>query len=60
MHGFFDKWSGAPFLKGLDEEAAAKVSKEYSDAFVRFMKTGNPGEGWKTYDGTEKNLKMIQ
>lgn len=56
----FDKWKGAPFLQGLDEKAAAKVSKEYSDAFVRFMKTGNPGDEWEPYDGTEKTLKVIQ
>ena len=52
----FHQWEGAPFLDGIDMEEAARVSEEYSGAFVRFMKSGEPGGGWKAYDGTEETV----
>lgn len=52
----FKQWEGAPFLDGMDADAAARVSETYSGAFVRFMKSGEPGNGWKPYDGTKETV----
>jgi len=38
---------------------AARVSEEYSGAFVRFMKNGDPGGDWKAYDGTKETMAVF-
>lgn len=55
----FPQWKNAPFLQNMDSAQAAAVSAAYSDAFVRFMKTGNPGDDWKPYDGTQATVKTF-
>lgn len=55
----FPMWKNAPFLRNMDREQAAAVSAAYSDAFVRFMKSGSPGDDWKPYDGTQATVKTF-
>ena len=55
----FDAWKGAPFLEGLDMQKAGAVSAAYSGAFVRFMETGDPGDGWSLWDGSENTVRTF-
>ena len=55
----FDRWEGAPFLQGIDMEAAKAVSDQYSRAFVKFMEGGDLSEEWKRHDGTQETIKVF-
>ncbi|MCR5370472.1 MAG: carboxylesterase family protein [Clostridium sp.] len=55
----FSQWAGAPFLEGIDMEQAERVSEEYSGAFVRFTRDGEPGRGWKPYDGMKETAVRL-
>ena len=48
----FEKWAGAPFLQGLDQEEAKRISDEYSGYLIRFVKTG------KAWDEPGKVVKI--
>jgi para-nitrobenzyl esterase len=50
VFGTFDAWAGAPMLAGGDTRQMADLSEAMRQAWIAFVRTGEPGSSWPRHD----------
>jgi carboxylesterase type B len=53
------RWSGAPFVAGLDESITARVSAFLHEAWIQFARTGKPAPVWQRYTPQDHAVLVV-
>jgi carboxylesterase type B len=53
------RWSGAPFVAGLDESVTARVSAFLHEAWIQFARTGKPAPVWQRYTPQDRAVLVV-